>query len=58
MYDRIVAEQDAIIVRLSKRVAELEAENEKLRASRECKGEKPDWLLSRLPGKTYKLEGK
>ena len=31
MYDRIVAEQDAIIVRLSKRVAELEAECERLR---------------------------
>ena len=44
--------------RLRARVDELEAENEKIRASRECKGEKPDWLLSRLPGKTYKLEGK
>ena len=52
-----VAQLEADVNTLKKhcaRVAELEAENERLRAS--CEGEKPDWLLSRLPGKTYKLE--
>ena len=47
-FTKMLNQQDETIAQLRARVADLEAENERLRAS--CEGETLDRLLSRLPG--------